>query len=100
MATPERSLIEVEVVYALPGDQQVFKLRVPQGVTVREAILRSGVLERHPELAIGTCVAGIYGERVGMDSLVAAGDRVEIYRPLIADPKETRRRRAAKNAGR
>lgn len=100
MATPERRLIEVEVVYALPGDQQVLKLKVPQGATVREALLRSGVLERHPELGTGTCVAGIYGERVGMDSLVAAGDRVEIYRPLIANPKETRRRRAAKRAGR
>jgi putative ubiquitin-RnfH superfamily antitoxin RatB of RatAB toxin-antitoxin module len=100
MAMPDRGLIEVDVVYALPGDQQVFKARVPQGATVREVILRSGVLERHPELATVTCVAGVYGERVEMDSLVAAGDRVEIYRPLIADPKETRRRRAAKRAGR
>lgn len=100
MATLDGSSIEVEVVYALPGDQQVLRVSLPEGVTVREAILRSGVLERHPELGLATCVAGIHGERVPLDRTVAAGDRVEIYRPLIADPKETRRRRAAKRAGR
>lgn len=99
MATRDE-YIEVEVVYAVPDEQRSYTVHVPLGSTVGTAVAASGVGEDHPELDLARCPVGIYGERVDAGTVVDAGDRIEIYRPLIADPKESRRRRAAKRAGR
>jgi hypothetical protein len=88
------SAITVTVVYALPGRAIEIDLRLDDGATVGEAIERSGIGARFPEVAHAP--AGIFGKRVARDARLAAGDRVEIYRPLIADAKTARRRRAAR----
>jgi hypothetical protein len=91
--------VRIEVVYALPLEQDVVSLEVTVGMTLREAIWSSGVLERHPEIELGLVRVGVWGRWATLDSVLRAGDRVEIYRPLQADPKEVRRRRAAKKRG-
>lgn len=99
MGTADADLC-VEVVYATPDSQSVYRLHVPRGTTVRTVIERCGIKRDHPELDVDACPLGIFGERVPPTAEVEAGDRIELYRPLIADPKETRRRRAAKRARR
>ncbi len=91
---PTMSVIAITVVYALPGRAIEIDLRLDDGATVAEAIERSGIAARFPEAAHAP--AGIFGKRVARDALLATGDRVEIYRPLIADAKTARRRRAAR----
>jgi len=88
--------ITVEVVYALPGDQLLVELSVAPGTTAREAIAQSGILARFPQIDPDRQKMGIFGRVVKADAVLQAGDRVEIYRPLIADPKEARRRRVAR----
>ncbi|MBK5352630.1 RnfH family protein [Pseudomonas sp. TH41] len=93
-------VIEVEVVYAAVDRQVLLCVTVPTGTTVRTALLKSGVAEEFPELDLAGCPVGIFG-KVIVDPdkrLVQAGDRIEIYRPLLADPKEVRRLRAIKAA--
>ena len=92
--------MRVEVVYALPLEQDCSSVELPEGATIREAVERSGVLMRHPQIDCTTARVGILGRRSGWDALLRDGDRVEIYRPLQADPKELRRRRAAGSASR
>ena len=82
----DKPSIAIEVVYALAERQKLLRLSVPVGTTVREAALRSGMQQFFPELDLQQAPLGIFGE----------GERVEIYRPLIADPKEVRKQRAAK----
>jgi putative ubiquitin-RnfH superfamily antitoxin RatB of RatAB toxin-antitoxin module len=91
MADDERVLIEV--VYARAEEQVSVALEVPAGTSVAEALERSGLRSRYPEIADETPL-GIFGKVVAPDTAVAAGDRVEFYRPLLADPKQARRRRA------
>jgi hypothetical protein len=91
--------IEVTVVYALPLRADSVSLRVPAGATVGEAISRSGLLERFPEIDLGRARVGIYSRWVRLDTVLRDGDRVEVYRPLVADPKEVRRRRARRRTG-
>lgn len=93
MAT--ENVVRVEVVYARMEEQVIVALDVPRGATVRDAILMSGLTQRFPELGAAQGRVGIYGKPVPMDHELRAGDRVEIYRPLVADPKQARRRRAA-----
>ena len=88
-------VIEVEVAYALPEQQVVVKLAVPQGTTVADALQRSGILERFPEIDAATAKLGVFGKLAKGDAVLQPGDRVEVYRPLIADPKEARKKRAA-----
>ena len=88
-------LLKVEVAYALPDEQQIFALEVPPGTTALQAIERSGVLERFPDIDLGRQKIGIFGKLNKPDYVLRTGDRVEIYRPLIADPKEVRTQRAA-----
>ncbi len=71
---------------------------VPEGATVLDAIRASGLLERFPEIDISSQAVGIWGKARALDVLVGAGDRIEIYRPLLVDPKEARRLRARKTA--
>jgi uncharacterized protein len=89
------SEIEVEVVYALPFAQDSIPLRVPAGTTVAEAIARAGLSVRYPNLDLGKGRLAIYGRLVSADTVLRDRDRVEILRPLTADPKEVRRRRAS-----
>jgi putative ubiquitin-RnfH superfamily antitoxin RatB of RatAB toxin-antitoxin module len=87
----------VEVVYAMPGAEDAVTLDIPRGATLLEAVQRSGVLGRHPEIDPGALKIGVFGKRRPADTVVADGDRIEIYRPLSADPKEARRARARKS---
>lgn len=93
-------VIEIEVVYAAVDRQLLRSLRVPEGTTVREAVLNSGIGDEFPELDLSDCPLGIFGKVVAdpQGRLIQAGERIEIYRPLLADPKEVRRLRAAKAA--
>jgi putative ubiquitin-RnfH superfamily antitoxin RatB of RatAB toxin-antitoxin module len=86
--------IQVEVVYALPHEQTVVSLEVRSGTTVAQAIELSGLAAKYPQLTLGRDNVGIYGRRVELSDWVRDGDRIEIYRPLIADPKEARRTRS------
>jgi putative ubiquitin-RnfH superfamily antitoxin RatB of RatAB toxin-antitoxin module len=88
------SKIEVTVVFALPLEADVVTICVPAGTTAEQAIRLSGVLSRHPEIALQRGRIGIFGRWAALDAPLQAGDRVEIYRPLLADPKEVRRKRA------
>ena len=87
--------IRVEVVYALPNKQEILALRLPAGSTVREAIDRSGMLQKYPEIDPEKNKLGIFAKLTKPDAVLRDRDRVEIYRPLIADPKEVRKQRAA-----
>lgn len=86
--------LPVEVVYALPDHQTVLPLLVPDGTSVMDAVRRSGILRLHPEIDPETNRLGIHGVLVEGEQVLRARDRIEIYRPLIADPKEVRRQRA------
>ncbi|MDG9922084.1 MULTISPECIES: RnfH family protein [unclassified Pseudomonas] len=90
--------IDIEVVYALEGQQRLLRLSVPVGTTVREAALRSGMQAYFPGLELAQVPLGIFGKLVAKPEgrVLEAGERVEIYRPLLADPKEVRKARAAR----
>ena len=88
--------IHVEVVYALPARQLIVALEVPEGTTVREAALLSDLDQQFDGLDISASPLGICGTVVDPDRPAVDGDRIEIYRPLLADPKESRRKRAAR----
>lgn len=87
-------MIEVEVAYALPARQVLKKIQVPKGCTLEGAIDRSGIREEFPDMRIDFSAVGIFGRKTPPGQELQEGDRVEIYRPLIADPREARRRRA------
>ncbi|WP_397449905.1 RnfH family protein [Pseudomonas sp. NA-150] len=93
-------LIEVEVVYAAVDRQLLLSFAVPVGTHVRDALRVSGIAEHFPELDLAHCAVGIFGKSLNNAEVhqLLAGDRIEIYRPLLADPKEVRRLRAAKAA--
>ncbi|MEX0732943.1 MAG: RnfH family protein [Aquisalimonadaceae bacterium] len=84
----------VEVAYGLPEKQILLRLNVPAASTVRQAIEQSGLLRRQPEVDLAVNEVGIFGRLVSLEQTLCPRDRVEIYRPLIADPKEVRRQRA------
>ena len=86
--------LRVEVVYARPDGQCLREVRLATGARVREAVEASGLLARHPEIDLRKNRVGVFGKLVTLDTVVNDHDRVEIYRPLSADPKEVRRRRA------
>lgn len=87
--------ITVEVAFALPGKQLILKLDVASDATLEEVIQASGILERFPEIDLLKNKVGVFGKLGKLDDTLQAGDRIEIYRPLIADPKEVRKKRAA-----
>lgn len=92
--------MDVEVVYAAVDRQVLLAVQVPAGCSVRSALQLSGIAGEFAELDLASCAVGIFG-KVVVDPehcLVRTGDRIEIYRPLLADPKEVRRLRAAKAA--
>ena len=96
----DEAVIDVEVVYAAIDRQVLLSVTVPAGTTVRAALLKSGICEAFSELDLDNCPVGIFGKVIADPDKrpVQAGDRIEIYRPLLADPKEVRRLRAAKAA--
>ena len=87
--------IEVEVVYAEPQRHVAVQLRLPPGSTIQHAIDASGIVRSFPEIDWAQCKLGVHGKLAPADSVLAAQDRVEIYRPLLADPKDIRKQRAA-----
>ncbi len=86
--------IKIEVVYALPHEQVLLKLDVPEQTTIAEAVKLSGLREKFPEIDLEKGKFGLYGKLCKADVVLREKDRVEIYRPLIADPKEVRKKRA------
>ena len=86
----------VQVCYARPGESLLREVVVPAGATLQAAIERSGFLDDAPEIDLAACRVGIYGKLKPLDTVLRERDRIEIYRPLIADPKESRRKRAQK----
>lgn len=88
--------IQVEVVYALPDKAFLRKVSVEPGATAEQAIEASGVLLSHPEIDLAKQKIGIFSRTVKLGQALEHGDRVEIYRPLLADPREVRKRRAEK----
>ena len=95
MVDPAADFIDVEVVYALAERQGMMKVRMPAGSTLQRAIELSGLLQRYPEIDLANGCFGIYSRISKLDSVLRDRDRVEIYRPLIVDPKQARRQRAA-----
>jgi len=92
----DETLIDVEVAYANPEQQVIVALEMQEGVTVEQAIQASGLLNRFPEIDATDLKVGIFGSVCKLDQPLRQADRVEIYRPLIHDPKEARRQRAVK----
>jgi putative ubiquitin-RnfH superfamily antitoxin RatB of RatAB toxin-antitoxin module len=86
--------MRVEVVYAGTRDTFQVELELPESTTVEQAIRASGVLARFPEIDLAACRVGVFSERCSLERPLRAGERVEIYRSLLVDPKEARRRRA------
>ena len=95
MAEP---MLPIEVVYATAEQQLLLALEVPAGTSVSEAVRLSGIAGQLPGVSIGDCPMGIFGKVVASQHPVEAGDRIELYRPLLIDPKEVRKQRAAKVA--
>lgn len=92
------TIITIEIVYALPNKQTVLTLQIEPNTTVQQAIQRSEILKKYPEIDLeSTNKVGIYGKQVKLDTILRHRDRIEIYRPLIADPKEIRRKRATES---
>jgi putative ubiquitin-RnfH superfamily antitoxin RatB of RatAB toxin-antitoxin module len=89
------NMITVEVAYALPKQQTVLQLKVPEGTTLIQAVEQSGIVQRFPEIDPAKNKMGIYGKAAKPDAVLRDLDRVEIYRPLIANPKEVRKKNAA-----
>jgi uncharacterized protein len=88
-------MLKVEVCYALADKQELVAVTVPDGAPLQQALEASGLLAKHPEIDLKKNKFGIYAKLSKLDSLLRDRDRVEIYRPLIADPKEVRKQRAA-----
>lgn len=95
MANPD-AVIAVQVCYAEADTYILEDLAVPAGTTVHDAIIRSGIVQRLPEIDLTVCRVGIYGKLRSLDTVLRDRDRVEVYRPLLADPMESRRKRAVK----
>jgi putative ubiquitin-RnfH superfamily antitoxin RatB of RatAB toxin-antitoxin module len=87
--------LNIEVIYALPNKQEIIVRKLPAGATARQAIEASGLLLKYPEIDLAKSKIGVFAKLTKPDTVLRDGDRVEIYRPLIADPKEVRKQRAA-----
>jgi hypothetical protein len=86
----------IEIAYATPQRQLILEREVAAGSHARAAVIASGIEQHFPEIDPATCDLGVFGKAVADDYELGDGDRIEIYRPLIADPKEIRRQRAAR----
>lgn len=86
--------ISIELIYALPNEQKLLSITVDNGTSVEQAIEQSGILSLYPEIDLSTTKVGIFSKACKLTDTLREGDRIEIYRPLIADPKEMRRKKA------
>ena len=86
--------VRVQVCYALPDAVSLLTVDLDEGQTLEQAIHASGVLARHPDIDLSALKIGVFSKLRQLSDLARSGDRIEIYRPLIADPKDSRRRRA------
>jgi putative ubiquitin-RnfH superfamily antitoxin RatB of RatAB toxin-antitoxin module len=91
--------IEIVVCYATSHEEFLHPMRVAPGTTIGQAIEMSGVLEAYPDINLATQPVGIFAKKKTLDTVLRERDRIEIYRPLLADPKDSRRKRAAKKSG-
>ncbi|MGH8511880.1 MAG: RnfH family protein [Gammaproteobacteria bacterium] len=89
--------IAIRVAYATREEQVIVELAVPDGTTIQEAIERSGILKRYPDIDLRRQGVGVFGQARTLDYCPRTGDRIEIYRPLALDPKEARRKRKNKS---
>lgn len=88
--------INIEVAYALPTKQTLLSVKVDEGSDIESAVKSSGILTMHEEIDLSVNKVGIFSKSKKLNEILKEGDRIEIYRPLIADPKEVRKRRAEK----
>ena len=95
MANANSTTFRVEVAYARPDEQVIIPVDAPEGATVEQVLVLSRIQERFPEINPQTAKVGVFGKLAKLSAVVHAGDRVEIYRPLLADPKAVRKQRAA-----
>jgi len=91
--------IHVQLCYATPTGEILRDLAVDAGTTIEQAIAQSGILDEVPGIDLATQPLGLYGKKKPLDTVLRERDRIEIYRPLLADPKESRRKRAEKKDG-
>lgn len=89
-------MINIEVVYGLPHKQVLLSLSVPMGTTIEDGITLSGIIKHFPEIKVNEATVGIFSKPEKLETVLNQGDRIEIYRPLTADPKEMRKLRAEK----
>ncbi len=99
MQQAQTEMIMIEVAYALPHRQSIIPFKVLKGTTALQAIMQSGILQIYTDISVNKITLGIFGKKVTHDTVVQPGDRVEIYRALLANPKEARRQRAAAKNG-
>ena len=92
-------LVHVSLCYATPDTEILRELSVPPGTTIGQAIAALGVLPGLPQLDLAAHPVGIFGKQRPLDTVLREHDRIELYRPLVADPKDSRRRRAVKKGG-
>jgi uncharacterized protein len=88
--------LSIEVCYASAGEQALIAVELPEGATLRQALDASGILRRFPQIDLGTQKVGVFGKLKPLDAVLNDHDRVEIYRPLLVDPKVSRQRRVEK----
>ncbi|WP_176061435.1 RnfH family protein [Paraburkholderia sp. BCC1876] len=88
--------LSIEVCYALPDEQALIAVDLPEGATLQQALDASGILQRFPRIDLTTQKVGVFGKVKALDAVLADHDRVEIYRPLLVDPKLSRQRRVEK----
>lgn len=93
-------MMTVEVVYALPQEQTILTLNVPENSTVLAAIEQSGILQQYPSIDLTCHAVGIFSQIVPLDTIIHSGDRVEIYRALLVEPMQARRDRAKRQQSR
>lgn len=85
--------MQIAVAYSDPANQLWLRLDVTEGATVEQAIIKSGILKQFPDIDLTEQKVGVFGKLVNLDQSLKPGDRIEIYRPIIADPKTVPRRR-------
>ncbi|NNC98373.1 MAG: RnfH family protein [Gammaproteobacteria bacterium] len=93
--TSEEHTLTLEVAYATPDKQEIVLVNVPVGTTAREAVRQSPIKHEFPEIDVESVKLGVFGKLIAENYELHNGDRIELYRPLLADPKEVRRRLAA-----
>jgi putative ubiquitin-RnfH superfamily antitoxin RatB of RatAB toxin-antitoxin module len=90
------AFLSIEVCYALADEQALIPVQLPEGATVQQALDASGILRRYPQIDLMKQKVGVFGKLKALDAVLADQDRVEIYRPLLVDPKAARQRRVEK----